>query len=269
MDATPASPPAPARTAIAPLAAIARAAQATGERFDFLLAKARLESGLDPSARARTSSASGLFQFVERTWLATIKRHGARHGLGWAADAIDWAGGRLSVASAELRAAILRLRDDPQAAAAMAAEHAAENRARLEARLGRAVGDTELYLAHFLGAGGATRFLRAMATDPDAPAAPLLPRAARANRAIFFDRAGQPRSLASIFERFAARLERAGAGAPPGPAASPPVPPAAATLLALRGPSLASPGPATAEARPTIDPARAAQAAYLLLARLA
>jgi hypothetical protein len=260
-----------ARTAAAPLAAIARAAQATGERFDFLLAKARLESGLVPSARARTSSASGLFQFVERTWLATVKRHGARHGLGWAAEAIDWAGGRLSVASAELRAAILKLRDDPEAAAAMAAEHAAENRARLEARLGRAVGDTELYLAHFLGAGGATRFLRALATDPDAPAAALLPRAARANRAIFFDRAGEPRSLASIFERFAARLERAGASAaaaPVAPATLPAQPPAAATLLALRAPPSASQGSATAKARPAIDPALAAQSAYLLLARL-
>jgi hypothetical protein len=240
------------------VAAIAAAAQATGERFDFLLANARLESGLDPAARARNSSAAGLFQFIDRTWLATVKRHGARHGLGWAADAIDWAGGKLTVASAEVRAAILKLREDPAAAAAMAAEHTAENRARLERRLGRPVSSAELYLAHFLGAGGATRFLRAMAASPDAPAASVSPRAARANRAIFTGRDGQPRSLAEVFDRFARRLARAGAMPVPaaGANADPTRPAPAATLLALR---VAGRHAATA---PT------AHAAYLLLARL-
>jgi len=33
---------------------------------------------LQPPARAQTSSAAGLFQFVDQTWLATLKRHGAR-----------------------------------------------------------------------------------------------------------------------------------------------------------------------------------------------
>ena len=43
--------------------AIARAATRTGVDFDYLLAQARLESGLDPSAKAQTSSATGLYQF--------------------------------------------------------------------------------------------------------------------------------------------------------------------------------------------------------------
>ncbi|MCX7676587.1 MAG: transglycosylase SLT domain-containing protein, partial [Alteraurantiacibacter sp.] len=65
----------PYRTARAE-AAIARAAQATGTDFSYLLAQARIESGLNPAARARTSSASGLFQFIDQTWLATLDRHG-------------------------------------------------------------------------------------------------------------------------------------------------------------------------------------------------
>ncbi len=303
------------------LAAIARAAQSTGERFDFLLAKAQLESGLNPAARARTSSATGLFQFIERTWLATVKRHGARHGLGWAAEAIERVGDQFSVASAGLRAVILKLREDPDIAAAMAAEHAADNRAHLEARLDRPVTDTELYLAHFLGAGGALRALGALATQPDRPAASLLPRAARANRAIFYQRDGQPRTLAQLLDHLGTRLARAAARALPGsaPAPAPPsaalaaasagagtaagtaagaaaiaaadavTPPSAAAaattaiLLALRSaragpsPSPAAPGAAATAAGTAagtaaaggIDPARAAQAAWLLLARLA
>ena len=68
--------------------AISRAAQRTGVDFDYLVAQARLESGLDPSAKARTSSASGLYQFIDSTWLNTLDRHGAKHGMGWADDAI-------------------------------------------------------------------------------------------------------------------------------------------------------------------------------------
>ena len=47
--------------------AIAGAAQATGTDFAYLMAQAKLESSLDPSARSRTSSASGLYQFTADT----------------------------------------------------------------------------------------------------------------------------------------------------------------------------------------------------------
>ena len=63
-------------------AAIAHASQRTGVDFSYLLAQARIESGLDPQAEARTSSASGLFQFIDQTWLSTLDRHGAALGLG-------------------------------------------------------------------------------------------------------------------------------------------------------------------------------------------
>lgn len=184
--------------------AIARAAEATGVDFSYLLAQARLESGLDPSARAPTSSAAGLYQFTRGTWLATLDRHGADHGLGWADDAI--ANGR--VADPAMRAQVMALRFDPDASARMAAELARDNSAALSGVLGRAPDHAELYLAHFLGSGGATKFLSALAADPGQSAASLLPAAAGANRAIFYDH-GSPRSVAGVMELIRAKVDTA------------------------------------------------------------
>jgi hypothetical protein len=191
--------------------AIADAARHTGVDFTYLLGQAQLESGLNPTARARTSSATGLYQFIDQSWLAVVDRHGANHGLGWASGAITRApNGRYSVADPDARRAIMALRNDPVVAARMAAEHAADNRSYLEPRIGRNAEPVDLYLAHFLGAGGAARFLRAHSQSPDASAAALFPRAAAANRNVFYARDGSPRTLAEVRDRFAARLARAG-----------------------------------------------------------
>jgi hypothetical protein len=183
--------------------AIAAASSRTGVDFGYLLGQAKLESGLRPDARAGTSSASGLYQFIESSWLSVVKKHGSEHGLGWAADAIG-PGGR--VANAGTRAAILALRNDPAAASLMAAEHASDNKQALEATLGREATGTDLYMAHFLGLGGAKKFLTKMAADPQASGAALFPQAAGANRNVFYTKAGQPRSLAQIHARFADKL---------------------------------------------------------------
>lgn len=176
-------------------AAIARAAQATGVDFQYLLAQARLESSLDPGARAATSSAAGLYQFTGSTWLQTLDRHGTAHGLDWADAAIE--GGR--VRNPAMRSQIMNLRYDPDTSALMAAELANDNRAALTATLGREPDPSELYLAHFLGADGASRFLTALATEPGQSAAVLMPQAAAANHGIFF--AGTaPRSVGAVME---------------------------------------------------------------------
>ncbi|WP_425229205.1 lytic transglycosylase domain-containing protein [Sphingomonas sp.] len=213
-------------TTVSPIAAsrvqsaIAAAANRTGVDFAYLLGQAKLESGLNASARAGTSSASGLYQFVEQSWLAVVKRHGAEHGLGWAANSIDrLPNGRLSVGDAGARQAILGLRNDPEVASLMAAEHASDNKASLEGALGRTATGTDLYMAHFLGLGGATRFLRAMGSDPRASGAAMFPDAAGANRNVFYSTDGQPRSLQAIYQRFTDRLG-AGAAAASGPAAT-------------------------------------------------
>jgi hypothetical protein len=69
-------------TAASIAGAIRRAAAATGASFDYLLAAAKVESNLDPEARARRSSATGLFQFIEQTWLAMLKSAGPAYGYG-------------------------------------------------------------------------------------------------------------------------------------------------------------------------------------------
>jgi hypothetical protein len=182
--------------------AIARAAAATGVDFTYLLAQARLESGLDPQARARTSSARGLYQFTGSTWLNTLDRHGADLGLGGGAH------------DPALRTQLLALRQDPQASALMAGELANDNRTYLYNTLGRDPDNAELYLAHFLGPDAAGRFLAALASDPGQRAAALLPRAAAANHAIFF--AGSaPRSVGQVMDMLRTRLDVAMAGPAP------------------------------------------------------
>lgn len=191
------------------LRSIAAASRQTGVSFDYLLNQAKSESAFNPQAKAQTSSASGLYQFTQQTWLATLNAHGAEHGLGWAAEQIDRSpGGGFRIADPGARQAILDLRTDPQASAAMAAELASDNGNYLSQQLGRSATSTDLALAHFLGAEGAAKFLSALAASPDASAAPLFPEAAEANRPVFFDKSGAPRTLAQIrdhFEGLAAR----------------------------------------------------------------
>lgn len=193
-------------------AAIRAAAQKTGVDFNYLLGQAEVESGLRANARARTSSASGLYQFIDQSWLAIVKKHGGENGLGWAADAITTgANGHLSVSDPATRQAILQMRNDPAIAATMAAEYASDNKDALEASLGRAATGTDLYMAHFLGLGGARSFLRTMAANPSVSGAALFPAAARANRGVFFDDNGQPRTVAAIYQHFADKLGSAAA----------------------------------------------------------
>jgi Transglycosylase SLT domain len=194
-------------------AAIAQAAGRTGVDFGYLYNQARIESSLDPHAKARTSSAAGLFQFTKQTWLQVVQAHGSDHGAAWAAEAIGGGRAGLTVADPKLRIAIDNLRYDPEFASAMAAEFAADNRGHLEAGVGHDVEPVDLYLAHFLGSAGAVDFLSAHDDDPNAAAAPLFPAAAAANRAIFYTAAGAPRSLGEIRASFAAKL---GGSAPPG-----------------------------------------------------
>jgi len=192
-------------------AAIGKASQRTGVDFSYLVNQARQESSFRPEIRASTSSATGLYQFIDQTWLATVKAHGASHGLGEYAERIRTdSGGRHRVDDPVTRRAILDLRKDPQIAALMAAEHARENGEALQAAMGRAPTATDLYMAHFLGVEGAKTFLRARDADASQPAADLLPRAAHANRGVFYAPDGTKRSLGEVYDRFAAKFDESG-----------------------------------------------------------
>jgi hypothetical protein len=199
------------RIAAPVLDAVQNASARSGIDFDYLFDVARVESAYNPAARASTSSARGHYQFTKQTWLATLDRHGANHGLAWAADAIGRdASGRLSVADPALRQQIFDLRDDPAAASNMAAALTGDNRTYLESRIGRGAEPVDLYLAHFLGSGGAAKFLAALEANPDQPGASMMPEAAAANRSVFSAADGSMRSLAEIRARFRVKLEEGG-----------------------------------------------------------
>lgn len=180
-------------------AALKRAASATGVDFDFLMRTARRESGFNSGAKASTSSAAGLFQFVEQTWLTTLKRHGAAHGYARYANLIqEGADGRYRVEGHEARQAVMDLRFDPHAASVMAASLANDHAAYLRGRTGREPTGGELYAAHFLGPQGSARLIEAYNANPNASAAAFFPDAAAANHNVFY-RGGRPLSVAQVY----------------------------------------------------------------------
>ena len=186
------------------VSAIRQGAERTGAGFDYLLKTAQRESSLEPIAKASTSSATGLFQFIEQTWLAMVKQEGPKQGLSQYADAITESGGRLSVSDPTAREKILQLRNDPQVAAVMAGALTQKNRDQLASSLGRQPQAGELYMAHVLGARGASDLIRATASDPGRVAARDFPEAAAANRGIFYDKAGRARSVQEVYGVLAA-----------------------------------------------------------------
>jgi hypothetical protein len=188
--------------------AIRQAASSTGVSFEYLLTTAQLESSLNPQAQASTSTAKGLYQFIDQTWLATMKASGAANGYGQYADAISrTADGRYTVADPSTYAAIMKLRNDPTASATMAGSFTRANAQQLRSAIGRAPTDGELYIAHFLGPDGAARMINAADARSSANAADLFPQAASANPSIFYDPAGHARSVGAVYAKLTSRFE--------------------------------------------------------------
>lgn len=99
---------------------------------------AAVESRFKPRAGAGTSSAKGLYQFVNGTWGDMLRKYGRKYGI--AANTHQF---------------------DPRANALMGMEYLKENYAYLKEKAKVPVTDTALYAAHFLGAYGARKFLTA------------------------------------------------------------------------------------------------------------
>ncbi len=189
------------------LQAIRSASNRTGVDFAYLVNQASQESGFDPSAKASTSSATGLYQFTSQTWLKMMKESGSKYGLGSFADKISIdANGTASVKDPAARQAILNLRNDPQTSSLMACELDKQNCESLQQNVGGKIGATEVYLAHFLGANGASDFISTMRANPNATAADVLPEAASANSSVFYSSNGQPKTLAQIYDHFAKKF---------------------------------------------------------------
>jgi hypothetical protein len=139
----------------------------------YMAATAMIESGGRADARATTSSAGGMFQFLDSTWKQLTKEMGKDYSL--------------------------QDKFDPNKAAEVMAYFTEKQRKQLEKGTGRRASNTDLYMAHFLGAGGATQFLNAMNRDPNAIAADLNPNAAKANRNIYYD-GDRARTLGEVYE---------------------------------------------------------------------
>ena len=230
--------------------AIKQAANTNGTSFEYLLTTAKMESDFNPTAGASTSSAHGLFQFIDQTWLGTVKEAGAQLGYGNYAEAITKSSsGTYSVSDPAARRAIMKLRDDPTAASAMAAVLTQSNSFKLTGMIGRRPTDSELYMAHFMGVGGAAKLISNAEDNPQASGARLFPNAAAANRSIFYDRTGRARTISEVYSFLSQRYASAAAS---------PVTQSALAMYGSSSPSTAVASAGTAPATTAID-----NAAYL------
>jgi transglycosylase-like protein with SLT domain len=199
----------PSRLKIA--ASIKQAASTTGASFEYLLATAKMESNFNPRAAASTSSARGLYQFIDQTWLGTVKEAGSQLGYGQYADAISKSpSGSYYINDPSMRSSIMKLRDDPDAASSMAAVLTQSNSFKLTGKIGRRPTDSELYMAHFMGVGGAAKLISNAEDNPNASAARLFPNAAAANHSIFYEKGtGRARSVSEVYSVLSTRYAAA------------------------------------------------------------
>lgn len=196
---------------------IVRAGRVVGADPTLLMAVADKESAFSTTVQAKTSSATGLYQFIEQTWLGVIYEFGARHGLANEARLIGRSGRQFTIADANERQRILDLRREPYISALLAGEMLKRDTLRLEKAMGRHLTGGEIYLIHFLGPDAAQTFIETMEETPGAKAAELLPRPAQANRPIFYADAGgetKTLSLSEVHKKFndmiKVRLDRYG-----------------------------------------------------------
>jgi hypothetical protein len=189
--------------------AIRNASKVGGADFDLMMKLVKRESNFRSEIKALTKEADskkaqGLFQFKPGTWLGMIKRYGDKYGLGELADNIKVGKDGYTVKDPWLRDHILSLRKDPRISSLMGAEFLKENKEILENAFKREPSDTDQYMAHFLGAGGAVNFLREMKKEPGNTAAEVFPKAAQHNHGVFYNKDGSARTLKEVYAYLAA-----------------------------------------------------------------
>lgn len=155
------------------------AARKTGMSADLLKTFAAVESGMDPSARSKTSSALGLMQFMPATWNETLSKYGGKYGLASNASPFD-----------------------ANASALMGAEYLKSNM-RLLANVRPNPNAADMYLMHLLGAGGARKFFQA---DPGQLASEVLGKQATSNPELFFGN-GRSLTVGEAYERIKQRVK--------------------------------------------------------------
>jgi hypothetical protein len=190
--------------------ALVSAARTSGVEPHLLFAMAWKESRFNPDARNRRSTALGLMQFTEATWLEVVRDHGQQHGLErfLAALETDHRTGVIRVTEPRLRSELLHLRRNPDLSARLAAERLRRNRSTLATSAGRPATAADLYMVHLLGPAGARRLLVARERTPRAPAARFATEdAVRANRNLFY-RGAEAIGLAQFYAEVERLLEQ-------------------------------------------------------------
>lgn len=175
---------------------IVRASRATNVDPVLLMAIADKESSFKTEVQAQTSSASGLYQFIQSTWLGVVRDFGPRYGL--AKEAAILAGEPTKAQRTE----ILDMRRDPYLSAVFAAEMLKRDSLRIAKRIGRNLTGGEVYLVHFLGPDGAERMIDQVSRKPDTVAAQLLPKPAAANKSIFYGPGSKSLSVNEVRGKF-------------------------------------------------------------------
>lgn len=148
-------------------------AKMAGVDPNLLATMTAIESGFDANAKPPNGSAKGLMQFLDSTWAGMMKKYAAKYGIDPNTSAFD-----------------------PRANLLMGAEFLKSNVSSLKS-LGRPLTDTDAYLAHFMGAGGAKQLLQA---DQNAIAAKLFPGPAANNKNIFYEANGTPRTVGGVYQ---------------------------------------------------------------------
>lgn len=135
----------------------------------------------NPSAGVLSSAAS-YYQVIKGTWKSLMAKYAAKYGINPATT-----------------------QHDPRANALLGLEYIKENIGVIQ-KVKSDVTDTDVYLAHFLGPGGARRFLSA--PPGDLAINHVGADQARANPAIFYDRSGKPRTVAAVYKDFDDKLKK-------------------------------------------------------------
>ncbi|MDH3899706.1 MAG: transglycosylase SLT domain-containing protein [Gammaproteobacteria bacterium] len=187
------------------LAAIQLGSIRTGVDFTFLMELAKVESNFNPTARAKKSSAAGLFQFTDNSWLEAIRIFGADYGLkdyATRVKLIDNVKHEQQQIARSLQQQVLALRLNPRLSTLLAAENIKRNLRNLSYKTRREPGRTDLYLSHFFGLNGALMFLKTLDEEPTAIAGEIFPGAAASNLAVFQNQEQQPRTVAEVYRWF-------------------------------------------------------------------
>lgn len=144
--------------------AIMTACTKTGADPATMLAFADMESSFQPGIGAKTSSATGLYQFTQGTWASMVTKYGNQYNVGYSQI------------------------NEAQGNALMGGQFVNDNAAILKKQGISNPTPGQLYIMHFAGSSGGPKLISAAQKTPNDDAATIFPAAAAANPAIFRNR---------------------------------------------------------------------------------